>query len=314
MSERREVPKLSLLSYVQGDEVEKEKFINELMYGLKEYGFIVLKDHTVDQQIIKDAYAKIHEFFHLDVKIKEKYISHDGGGQRGYTAFGIEHAKDSEAPDLKEFWHTGREVPKDHRWHEMYPDNLWPSEIEGFESIIQTLFDSLSHTSLILLEAIGKGLDVSENFFKEMAQDGNSILRPIHYPPVPNDADRKSIRAAAHADINLITLLVGATSSGLQLQDKDGSWLNVDSEEGELVVDSGDMLELLTNGVLPATIHRVINPEDTSKDRYSIPFFVHPNPETLLKCIPSCLGDGEKYEPINSHEFLMKRLREIGLM
>lgn len=310
----RQVPELSLLSYVQGTETDKSKFVDDLFTGLKDYGFIILTDHTVDSKVIKKAYDNVHEFFHLETKVKESYICTEGAGQRGYTAFGQEHAKDSNIPDLKEFWHVGREVSDDHPFNKYYPKNLWPKEVQGFEENLQNLFNSLDNTSNILLNALGKALDVPDSYFKEMIHLGNSILRPIYYPPVPNDRPVGSVRAAAHEDVNLITILMGATASGLELLDRDGTWLPVETKEGQLVVDSGDMLSRISNDIIPATTHRVVNPVDMNTARYSMPFFVHPNPDADLKCIPSCIGDGAKYPPINSHEFLVKRLGEIGLM
>lgn len=311
----RQVPELSLLSYVEGTDQDRVKFVDNLFNGIKDYGFIILTDHTVDSKIIKKAYDNVHEFFNLDTKTKEQYICKEGAGQRGYTSFGQEHAKDSNVPDLKEFWHVGREVSDDHPFNKYYPKNLWPTEVAGFKENLTNLYNSLDMTSNILLNALGKALDVPESYFKDMINLGNSILRPIYYPPVPNDRPVGAVRAAAHEDVNLITILMGATASGLELLDRDGTWLPVETKEGQLVVDSGDMMSRITNDIIPATTHRVVNPEDLSTPRYSMPFFVHPNPEADLSCIPSCEGEtGAKYPPINSHEFLLKRLHEIGLM
>ena len=310
----RKVPELSLLSFVNGSDQERANFVDGLMTGLKDYGFIILVDHIIDTEVIKNSYTAVENFFKLSKEKKMKYVCSSGGGQRGYTAFGVEHAKNTDVPDLKEFWHVGREVSNGHKFKDLYPDNIWPTEIEGFEKDLQNLYDSLDETSRLLLDAIGIGLDVPQDYFRNMISDGNSILRPIHYPPVGPDAPDGAVRAAQHEDINLITMLIGATASGLELLDHDGKWLPVNTKENQLVVDSGDMLSRITNGVLPATTHRVVNPEDRTSDRYSMPFFVHPNPDTTLECIPSCLGDGAKYPPINSHEFLLQRLKEIGLV
>jgi len=310
----RKVPELSLLSFVNGSDQERANFVDGLMTGLKDYGFIILVDHIIDTEVIKNSYTAVENFFKLSKEKKMKYVCSSGGGQRGYTAFGVEHAKNTDVPDLKEFWHVGREVSNGHKFKDLYPDNIWPTEIEGFEKDLQNLYDSLDETSRLLLDAIGIGLDVPQDYFRNMISDGNSILRPIHYPPVGPDAPDGAVRAAQHEDINLITMLIGATASGLELLDHDGKWLPVNTKENQLVVDSGDMLSRITNGVLPATTHRVVNPEDRTSDRYSMPFFVHPNPDTTLECISSCLGDGAKYPPINSHEFLLQRLKEIGLV
>ncbi|MBL7664349.1 MAG: isopenicillin N synthase family oxygenase [Bacteriovoracaceae bacterium] len=310
---KRQVPELSLLSYVNGSSTEQAKFVDSLMYGLKDYGFITLVDHTVDSKLCKKAYDVVHEFFQQPTSYKEKFVCLEGGGQRGFTAFGKEHAKDSKFPDLKEFWHVGRQVSDEHKFRKYYPKNVWPEGMPEFKEVLSKLYNSLDQTSVILLEAIGKGLDVPEGYFKEMVTLGNSILRPIHYPPTKN-APMGSVRAAAHEDINLITILMGATTSGLELLDHDGTWLPVETREGELIVDTGDMMEVITNGVLKATTHRVVNPDDSGTTRYSMPFFVHPHPETLLDPLASCRAGGLKYQPINSHEFLLQRIREIGLM
>lgn len=310
----RQVPELNLMSFVQGSNTEKTKFVDNLFNGIKDYGFIILTDHTVDSGIVKKAYDNVHEFFNLTTKQKENYICAEGAGQRGYTSFGKEHAKNSEIPDLKEFWHVGREVEDSHRFRKYYPKNLWPSEVLGFKENLLNLYNSLDQSANLLLSALGMALDVPETYFKEMIHQGNSILRPIYYPPVPENRPVGSVRAAAHEDVNLITILMGATASGLELLDRDGTWLPVETKEGQLVVDSGDMMSRITNDLIPATTHRVVNPKDLSQPRYSMPFFVHPNPEADLKCIDSCIGSGAKYPPINSHEFLVKRLQEIGLM
>lgn len=311
----RKVPELSLLSYAQGSTKDKNSFVDQIMLGLKDYGFIILKDHIIPKVVIDSAYEKIALFFDLDEKIKNEFICQEGGGQRGYTAFRTEHAKNHPEPDLKEFWHVGREVADEHKFRSYYPNNLWPDlYIPGFQKSLNELYAGLDQTSRLLLDAIGQGLDLPQSFFREMIDLGNSILRPIHYPPLSANTPKNAVRSAAHEDINLITILVGATSSGLQLLDRDGKWLPVENKDGELVIDSGDMLSRITNEVIPSTTHRVVNPENFNSRRYSMPFFVHPNPDSLLECIPSCVGNGAKFPPINSHEFLLQRLKEIGLM
>jgi isopenicillin N synthase-like dioxygenase len=314
MSDFRKVPELSLLSYVNGEQNDKIKFVDQLFSGIKDYGFINLIDHVVEQKVIDNAYESVHEFFQLSEQDKLKYVCKEGGGQRGYTAFGTEHAKDNPVPDLKEFWHVGRELPEVHAYRATYPDNLWPEEVPHFKENLYALYSGLDQCSHHLLEALGIALDVPQSYFHDMINNGNSILRPIHYPPISEDMDAKAIRAAAHEDINLITLLIGATSSGLQLLDRDGTWLDIETAPGQIVVDSGDMLHRLTNDVVPATTHRVINPNNSKERRYSMPFFVHPNPEAMLECIPSCMGEGPKYEPINANDWLMQRIKDIGLM
>lgn len=313
MSDLRKVPELSLLSFVNGNSHQRKEFVDGLFKGLQDYGFIILVDHTVDPKVIDQAYKAVKSFFSLPTEIKMKYGNIEGG-QRGYNAFGVEHAKDSDKPDLKEFWHTGRDLPEGHRFQSVYPDNVWPSEVADFKNLMLALYNELDKTAGHILDALGMALDVPQEFFRNMSENGNSILRSIYYPAMDQAPPEGSVRAAAHEDINLITLLMGATASGLELLDRDGKWLAVETKEGQLVVDSGDMMSRLTNEVIPATTHRVVNPKDFSTERFSMPYFVHPNPETVLKCIPSCVGEGEKFEPINSHEFLQQRLREIGLL
>jgi isopenicillin N synthase-like dioxygenase len=308
----RKVPELSLLSYVNGSSQDQVKFVDNIFNGLKDYGFIILTDHTVDQAKVDRAYEHAHEFFNLDEATKKKYTGVKGG-QRGYTPFKVEHAKNNNNPDLKEFWHVGRTLAANSQYQSVYPDNIWPTEVAEFKKTFQELYSAMDVTSELLLEAIGRGLDVPKNFFKDMIHDGNSILRVIHYPPVKGQDTTNCIRAAAHEDINLITLLVGATSSGLQLLERDGSWLDVESRPGQIVIDSGDMMARLTNNVLPATTHRVINPDNDGSARYSMPYFVHPHSAASLKTLASCVGDGEKWPEITAGDFLNQRLREIGL-
>lgn len=310
----RRVPELSLLDFISGEKLERVKFVDNLFSGIKDYGFIILTDHNVDQDIIDKSYSAVHDFFNLEEQTKKNYVSSAGGGQRGYTPFGLEHAKDNPHMDLKEFFHVGREVPVDHKFAKFYSDNIWPTEILNFKNNLEMLYQSLDTTSIHLLDALGMALDVPKNYFRDMIDTGNSILRAIHYPPVGEAPPAGSIRAAAHGDINLITILMGATASGLQLLDRDENWLDVDTKPGQLVVDSGDMMSRITNEIIPATIHRVINPEESREARFSMPFFVHPNPEAMLECIPSCIGDGAKFPPVSAHDALMERLKDIGLM
>ena len=309
----RKVPELSLMSFLNGSNTDKTRFVDNLFTGLKDYGFIVLVDHPVDQEVTNKAYNLVHEFFQLPEETKRKYVGKNGG-QRGYTAFGVEHAKNSPYPDLKEFWHVGREVLVNPDMKKHLADNIWPSEIKEFKETLLKFYSALDMTSVVILDALAMALDLPQSYFRTMLQDGNSILRPIHYPPLDARAPKNAVRAAAHEDINLITVMVGATTSGLELLDRDGKWLPIKTNEKQLVIDSGDMLSRITNDLLPATTHRVVNPDNDTSNRYSMPFFVHPNPDTVLSCIPSCRGTGEKYPAINSNDWLMIRLQEIGLM
>lgn len=312
----RRVPTLSLAAYTQGGPSEKAEFVAGLYKGLKDYGFIILKDHGVEPALLHRAYRLLEQFAKLPETVKKTYISKAGGGQRGYTPFGQEHAKDAPVMDLKEFWHVGREVPATHPLKEQfYPDNIWPKEIPEFKEVFSKLYQDLDKAGQVMLEALTGPLEVPKDFFKNMTQEGNSILRLLHYPPIPEGADPRCLRAAPHEDINFITILPAATASGLQLKDRDGTWLEIVSEPDTLIVDAGDMLARLTNDVIPSTTHQVVNtPEAKNTSRYSMPFFMHPNPQANLSCLPSCRGAGAKYSDITAGDFLMQRLREIGLI
>lgn len=307
------VPELSLNAYTHGASSEKAKFVEDLFSGLKEYGFIILKDHPIDLSLLRKAYALSEQLFSLPVETKDSYIGPDGGGQRGYTPFGREHAKSCQYPDLKEFWHVGRDLPPTHRLKKYFPENVWPKELVEFENVFKSMFRALDDTGRIMLQALTGPLVVDKDYFSHMTDVGSSILRLLHYPPIAEGADRNCVRAAAHEDINLITLLVSASSSGLELLTREGEWLPVDASPDTIIVDSGDMLARITNEIIPATTHRVVNPKGPNVSRYSMPFFIHPNPDALLSCIPSCKGDAAKYGDILANDFLFERLREIGL-
>ncbi len=305
------VPELSLKSYTDGDSAARAEFEKALFEGFRYFGFIILKDHKVSHDLLSRAYALSAAFFAQDEASKLPFVQDDG--QRGYTPFGKEHAKDSKHPDLKEFWHVGREFEPDSPLTEIYPPNLWPAGPDGFRATFLDLFAALEEAGLVMLEALAPSLDVPRDYFRNKATDGNSILRLLHYPPVPETANPNSIRAAAHEDINLITILVAAEGGGLELLDRDGNWLAVETDPENLIVDAGDMLARMTNDVIPATTHRVVNPDGPNVSRYSIPFFMHPHPDAMLSCIDSCRGDGVKYPEIRADDFLRQRLKEIGL-
>ncbi len=306
------VPELSLKAYTDGDADSRREFEHALFEGFKYFGFIILKDHKVSHDLLQRAYAKSAEFFAQPESDKTPFFRTDG--QRGYTPFGREHAKDSKHPDLKEFWHVGREFDGSSPLNEIYPPNVWPKRPDSFRETFLELYDALEEAGMVMLEALAPSLDVPRDYFRNMATDGNSILRLLHYPPVPEGVNPNAIRAAAHEDINLITILVAANGGGLQLLDRDGKWLPVDTDPDNLIVDAGDMLARVCNDVIPATTHRVINPEGgPNESRYSMPFFMHPHSNAVLSCLDSCKGDGAKYEDITADDFLKQRLREIGL-
>jgi isopenicillin N synthase-like dioxygenase len=251
----------------------------------------------------------VRRLFALPEADKRRYA----GGLRGYTPFGTEHAKNHQFPDLKEFWQIGREIDHAAPSDEPLPPNVWPTQWPEFRTVFTRLYSALDRTGRELLAALAPQLALEPNYFEPMVRHGNSVFRLIHYPPVPADADPRCVRSAAHEDINFLTLLVAARGAGLELLDRDGSWLPVESAAQNLIVDSGDMLARLTNGVIPATTHRVVNPAGPNVSRYSMPFFMHPANATSLACLPSCVGAGAKYGPITAGEFLAERLREIGL-
>ncbi|BCW89751.1 Validamycin A dioxygenase [Alphaproteobacteria bacterium SO-S41] len=304
------VPTLSLAAYTSGDADARTAFSSELMRGFQRYGFIILEDHNVPVPLLDDAYRLAAEFFNQDVGVKCQYAR----GLRGYTPFGTEHAKGRAIADLKEFWQLGRENYDPAAPDGDFAPNVWPEHPYAFELVFKRLFAALDETGRLLLEALAPHLDLPADYFDPLVKDGTSILRVLHYPPLAADVPPGAVRAAAHEDINFITILVAAKGKGLELLDRDGTWLPVITEPKNLIVDSGDMLARLTNGVIPATTHRVVNPDGPNVSRYSMPFFMHPRSDTPLDVLPSCLGEkGALFEPITAGAFLEERLREIGL-
>lgn len=280
------------------------------------FGFAVVRDHGLAPETISRALAATKAFFALPDEVKRRYHQAGGAGQRGYIPFGVEAAKGASAVDLKEFWHVGRELADGHRYRPFMPANVWPEEIAAFERDVYGLFQALDALGLELLESIALFLDLPADFFQAPVKDGNSILRLLHYPPTPPNPT--GVRAGAHEDINVITLLLGAEEAGLQLLTREGEWLDVSPPEGALVVNIGDMLQRLTNHKLPSTSHRVVNPaaDRAHLPRYSIPFFLHFAPDYLIKTLPSCVDADhpDRYPtPITAQDFLFERLREIRL-
>ncbi len=311
------VETVHLSQFSEGSDRDRAEFIHLLGESLKNTGFVKVAGHKVTKQDVEGAYDAAKTFFALPEDIKRQYLIPDSGGARGFTAFGSEHAKDNPVGDLKEFWHVGQELPAGHELHAIYGDNIWPSsEIPSFKAHTLALYQALEACAGTLLEAIALYLELPERSLADMVLHGNSILRIIHYPALKDRYIQGGVRASAHEDINLITLLPAATESGLELLDREGKWHAVDGLEGEIVADAGDMLSRHVNLKIPSTTHRVVNPDSPDKVRYSMPFFCHPRPEVLLDCPESLLQPGEKkmFEPITSHAFLTQRLREIGLI
>jgi isopenicillin N synthase-like dioxygenase len=289
---------------------------DELGQSFAEYGFAIVRDHGIPSELIARAEEKSRAFFALPEAVKMQYHLKGQGGARGYTPFGIERAKDAAVHDLKEFWHVGRTLPPGHPLEAYMQPNVWPEEVESFRDTFETLYATMERTGLRILSAIALHLGLPEHFFDPTVEDGNSVMRLLHYPPVPAEAEGR-IRAAAHEDINTITLLLGAEEAGLELLSKDGRWLPVSPPEGALAVNIGDMLQRLTNGRLRSTTHRVVNPvgERARHARYSMPFFLHFRPDFLIEPLAGCVAPGEATEsPITAHDYLMQRLREINLV
>lgn len=311
-----QVATVHLSQFTGGNESERAEFVRVLGASLKHTGFVKVAGHKVTTADVNGAYEAAKAFFALPEATKRAYFIPGGGGARGFTTFGSEHAKDNPVGDLKEFWHVGQELPPGHALKPLYGDNLWPAEIPSFKAHTLALYRALEDCSQTLLEAIALYLELPLRSLADMVIDGNSILRIIHYPALKDRYIEGGVRASAHEDINLITLLPAATDGGLQLLDREGQWRAVDGLEGEIVADAGDMLSRHVNLRIPSTTHRVVNPSSPDVVRYSMPFFCHPRPEVMLDCPPELLAPGEKkrFEPITSHDFLMQRLREIGLI
>ena len=294
---------------------DPEGFARELGESFERYGFAIISDHGIPADLIAQAEEKSKALFALPEEVKRKYHVPGGGGARGYTPFGIETAKGATAYDLKEFWHVGRELPPGHPYCDVMAPNVWPEEVQSFRATFLELFAAFDTAGLRILEAIARHLGLAPDFFEDTVKDGNSVLRLLHYPPIPGDGP--NVRAGAHEDINTITLLLGAEEAGLELLDRDGEWLPVSPRQGELVVNIGDMLQRLTNNVLKSTSHRVVNPppERRGRSRYSMPFFLHFRPDFLIETLPECMKDRPNFypEPITAHDFLLERLREIKL-
>ena len=313
----QKIPQVDLNDFLSDDFEKKEKFVKKIGQGFSEIGFIAVKNHLLIDDIKDELYAQIKMFFGLSEKEKSAYIIKGLASQRGFTPLGKEHAKGKKEGDLKEFWHFGQEPDEDANLIEEYPENVEVKELENFNKTGMEAYKMLEKTGIYVLRALALYIGLDEFYFDKWARNGNSILRPIHYPPITEEP-KGAVRAGAHGDINLITLLMGASAGGLQVLRKDGEWIDAIPNEDELVINVGDMLERHTNNKLRSTIHRVANPpkEQWDTPRYSIPFFMHPRSEMPLNCLEECIDEShpKAYPDITAGEFLHQRLVEIGLI
>ncbi len=314
-----EIPSLDLASFTEGSEKDRKKFVHDLGLAYNNIGFVAIRNHFLSEGLTEKLYETIKTFFQLEDSIKQKYEIPHLAGQRGYVSKGKEHAKGRSVGDLKEFYHIGQEVNDNDPIKEEYPDNVWPEEVNGFNEICLEAYKRLEQTGAEMLKAIALYLNLGEQYFADKIINGNSILRPIHYFPVenPNEIPKDAVRAAEHGDINLITLLMGASADGLQVLRRDGKWIPITALPNQLIINVGDMLERLTNGKLKSTIHRVVNPPVLlmSTPRYSIPFFMHPRSSMSLAALPNCIDEEnpKRWDDTTAGEFLNQRLQEIGL-
>ncbi|MCC7028040.1 MAG: isopenicillin N synthase family oxygenase [Saprospiraceae bacterium] len=312
----RAIPFLDLGDFIHGDQSLRNQFVKELGHAFRHIGFVGIVNHGIPRDMVKAFYAQAKQFFSLPVEVKRKYEVPGLAGQRGYTSFGKEHAKQSRVADLKEFYQIGQEVDDSDPIKSEYPDNVMTQDCSEFTKIGNQLYRSFERSGAYLLQAIALDLGLDVDYFEAKIHHGNSILRAIHYPPIIQEPD-SAIRSEQHEDINLITLLVGASAGGLQVLTKDNQWLDVVTAEDEIVVNVGDMLQRLTNNVLKSTTHRVVNPpkESWHVPRLSIPFFLHPRSTMDLSCLEHCITKDhpKQYEPITAGEYLSERLMEIGL-
>ena len=312
----KNIPSVDLSDFTEGNKETKAAFVKELGKAYEEIGFVAVKNHGLSDALCNELYAQVKGFFTLSKEEKETYEIEGLAGQRGYVSFGKEHAKNKNEGDLKEFWHFGQTVEDDDPIKEEYPDNVQVNELPEFNAVGREVYQKLEETGREMLRAIALHLNLDENYFDAKIHNGNSILRPIHYPPITHEP-KDAVRAAEHEDINLITLLMGASADGLQVLNKSGEWISVTALPDQIVVNVGDMLQRLTNNKLKSTTHRVVNPprEKWGTSRYSIPFFLHPRSEVSLNCLPSCISESQpkKFSDITAGEYLEQRIIELGL-
>lgn len=311
------IPSVNLEDFISGDSTRKKKFIKEIGSAFENIGFVALSGHFLSEKLVSDLYSEIKKFFDLPQETKDKYEIEGIGGQRGYTSFGKEHAKGRKEGDLKEFWHFGQYVENDPELEKAYPSNVQVAELDHFNEVGKETYKMLEKTAQYVLRALALHLELEETYFDEYIKNGNSILRPIHYPPITNEP-KNAVRAAAHGDINLITLLMGAHGKGLQVRNHKGEWVDAIAKPDQLMINVGDMLSRLTNNKLKSTIHQVVNPpkELWGTSRYSVPFFMHPIGDMPLNCLDNCVDEEhpKQFEDITAGEFLHERLIELGLI
>ena len=312
----KNIPSVDLADFTEGNKETKAAFVKKLGKAYEEIGFVAVKNHGLSDALCAELYAQVKGFFTLSKKEKEAYEIEGLAGQRGYVSFGKEHAKNKNEGDLKEFWHFGQTVEDNDPIKEEYPDNVQVNELPKFNAVGREVYQKLEATGREMLRAIALHLNLDENYFDAKIHNGNSILRPIHYPPITHEP-KDAVRAAEHEDINLITLLMGASADGLQVLNKSGEWISVTALPDQIVVNVGDMLQRLTNNKLKSTTHRVVNPprEKWDTSRYSIPFFLHPRSEVSLNCLPSCISESnpKNFSDITAGEYLEQRIIELGL-
>lgn len=307
------IPVLDLRAFVDGSSHDQRGFVEGFGEALATFGFVTLDHHGVAEALVRDAFTAAQDFFALPEADKRACIVAGTQGNRGYVPFGGERAVGATAADLKEFFHVGQPTPPAGADPAVYAPNVWPAASPRLEAASVALYAALEAVALTSLRALARYLRLPDEHFASMAVRGNSVLRMIHYPPVPTGAPPGAVRAAAHEDINLITLLVESTSGGLELLTRDGAWIPVHALDGQIVLDAGDMLQRCTNGIIPSTTHRVVNPAGPNTPRYSMPFFTHPRPEVLLGPAPGTVEPSrpERFAPITAHDFLTERLRAI---
>jgi isopenicillin N synthase-like dioxygenase len=310
------IPSVNLSDFLSTDANKKQEFVDKIGHAYENIGFVALKGHFLDDQLIEDLYTEIKNFFDLPNATKEKYEIPGIGGQRGYVSFGKESAKGKKEGDLKEFWHFGQYVDADSVYAKEYPNNVTVEELKKFNEVGKQTYQMLEKTAKYVLRSLALHLHLEETYFDHFIINGNSILRPIHYPPIQTEP-KGAERAAAHGDINLITLLMGAQGKGLQVQNHNGDWIDAMAAPDELMINVGDMLSRHSNNKLKSTIHRVTNPpkELWGTSRYSIPFFLHPISEMKLDVLENCIDENnpKQFEDITAGEFLEQRLKELGL-